>query len=225
MLLSFIPGLQWLAPLGKAIAGVGLALPGNLGNSPGTPPTFPDPLGNTQATLNSIYHPVDPGRYVIDNFTNGDETLLKNVFYDLYGPTLNDCIGVVFKASSKRIPKQTIQNSPYLDTSQDSHQLGEHSDWSHFPEGTPHVAAALNDPRKGPHGTVYIAKDNWEDPDGQLIEREGDYVHELGNILARRYFGDAYRFGKPNGVGHNLKDFDTGANLENCVFAGKTIHF
>jgi len=65
MLLSFIPGLQWLAPLGQAIAGVGFGLPGNLGNFPGTPPTFPDPLGNTQATLNSIYHPGQYGGLVI----------------------------------------------------------------------------------------------------------------------------------------------------------------
>jgi RHS repeat-associated protein len=62
-LLSLIPGLQWLAPIGASIAGVGGLTPGNLGTFPGTPPTFPDPLGNTQATLNSIYNPIDPSKF------------------------------------------------------------------------------------------------------------------------------------------------------------------
>ena len=62
-----------LVQLGLNIAGVGLALPGG-GNFPGTPPTFPDPLGNTQATLNSIYNPVNPSTFGINNFTNGSST-------------------------------------------------------------------------------------------------------------------------------------------------------
>jgi RHS repeat-associated protein len=57
-----------LVQLGLNIAGVGFALPGNLSTSPGTPPTFPDPLGNIQ--LNSIYNPPDLSKFGINNFTN-----------------------------------------------------------------------------------------------------------------------------------------------------------
>jgi RHS repeat-associated protein len=72
ILLSFIPGLQWLGPIGMSIAGAAWGIPGHLGNTLGTPPTVPDPLGNTQATLNSIYHPVNPNLFVISNFSSAN---------------------------------------------------------------------------------------------------------------------------------------------------------
>jgi hypothetical protein len=59
---------SWLVKLGMQIAGVGFGLLGGFGG-PGTPATFPDPLGNAQATLNSIYHPIDPAKFGITNFT------------------------------------------------------------------------------------------------------------------------------------------------------------
>ena len=55
-LLSYLTGIPFYT----------LSLPGGpFGGSLGTGPTFPDPLGNTQATLNSIYHPIDPSKFVI----------------------------------------------------------------------------------------------------------------------------------------------------------------
>ena len=35
----------------------------------GTPPIFSDPLGNTQATLNSIYNPIDPSKFGITDWS------------------------------------------------------------------------------------------------------------------------------------------------------------
>jgi len=57
----------WLVKLGMAIAGAGWGIPNIPGSFPGTPPTFPDPLGNTQATLNSIYHPMGRSPLIIEN--------------------------------------------------------------------------------------------------------------------------------------------------------------
>jgi hypothetical protein len=56
-----------------------------------------------------------------------------------------------------------------------------------------------------------------------LPDLQGDYVHELGNILAARYFHDPSKFGAPNGISNQIKDYDTGANLEMCVF--KRVNF
>ena len=46
---------------------------------------------------------------------------------------------------------------------------------------------------------------------------QGAYIHEYGNILSLKYGGDAYKFGDKAGVG-NVKDMDTGANFQRCVF-------
>jgi hypothetical protein len=53
----------------------------------------------------------------------------------------------------------------------------------------------------------------------ELFQRT--YVHELGNNLSRRISGDGKTFGDPQGimnVNGGKPDFDTGANLERCVF-------
>ncbi len=47
---------------------------------PGTPPIFSDPLGNTQATLNSIYHPGGLSKFGINNFA-----------LSVYGPQQSPC--------------------------------------------------------------------------------------------------------------------------------------
>ncbi|MGH9644472.1 MAG: RHS repeat domain-containing protein [Terriglobales bacterium] len=51
-------------------SGVIGGLPGNVPIA-GTPPIFSDPLGDTQATLNSIYNPTSLSQFGISNFTNG----------------------------------------------------------------------------------------------------------------------------------------------------------
>jgi len=64
MLLSFLTGGRF-----------GWSLP-----TTGTPPIFSDPLGNTQATLNSIYHPGGLSKFGINNFA-----------LSVYGPQQSPC--------------------------------------------------------------------------------------------------------------------------------------
>lgn len=85
-----------LIKIGLSIAGVGFGTPGSLGNAPGTPPTFPDPLGNTQATLNSIYHPIDPSQFGINNFLyagTGSQIYLQDM-----GPCTKGLFGITTRA-------------------------------------------------------------------------------------------------------------------------------
>jgi RHS repeat-associated protein len=66
--------------------------------TPGTPPIFSDPLGNTQATLNSIYHPIDPSRFgILDWSPAAHDQMMQNAL----GPcgVSQDWIGKIQAAS------------------------------------------------------------------------------------------------------------------------------
>jgi len=64
---------------------------------------------------------------------------------------------------------------------------------------------------------VAISKEEYHDQDRSIKDNYASFVHELGNILATRYFHDSLRFGDPNGIGQ-ARDQDTGAKLQRCVF-------
>jgi hypothetical protein len=86
----------WLVQLGMNIAGAGFGLPGHLGGFPGTPPTFPDPLGNTQATLNSIYHPGNyPPGLIIEDFLSASS---PHIYWEDMGPCTKRLFGVTTRA-------------------------------------------------------------------------------------------------------------------------------
>ena len=78
-----------LIHLGMSLAGVGFATPGSFGNAPGTPPTFPDPLGNTQATLNSIYSPISLSKFATPPFFDpGGSTVFD---FEAWKQAVGDC--------------------------------------------------------------------------------------------------------------------------------------
>lgn len=95
----------------------------------------------------------------------------------------------------------------------DGRELAKRSDHA----GKVRSVIAISDPNKGKNGTVFIQSGAWNYPDYPLDVLQGAYIHEHGNILAKKYGGDFYKFGDKAGVGEK-KDRDTGANFQRCVF-------
>jgi hypothetical protein len=146
---------------------------------------------------------------------------LRQLVYILYEAKINECVKSVFGKTPKKIPKQTFKNSPAIDISQTGEQLYDQADHS-ANSSTVHSAQGLNFPRRGRNGTVAIAKGSYTD--NSLLQDEGIYVHELGNILGARYGLDRTnrKYGVPQnpegtgGVG-DAHDVDNGAHFQKCV--------
>jgi hypothetical protein len=201
---------------------------------PGTPPFIDNgPLSDSTATLNSIYHPIDPSIFRSDVLQNiagpivpiPDEDFFRHYVYIFYGDDIGPCLKKVFKKDANKIPKQTYENSPALDTSQSSAELKAQSSQKDNPDVL--GVAGLPLPDKGPNGTVAIANGLWNST-ASMEDRAHSYVHELGNILSYKASGSYTKYGDPNGVYYpqfgntvGYKDYDSGANFERCVF-GKT---
>jgi RHS repeat-associated protein len=197
---------------------------GTIGMGGGTPPFIDNgPLSDSSATLNSIYHPIDPRQFGIEDFTvNRNIDTFKDLLYTVYGDDITDCLKSIFGSKFASKHPQTLENSPAIDVSQTGAQLAKKVNWSGVAPGTDRSKVqGTSDPHKGPYGTVDIAKEDWQNPGGWQ-DLQGTYVHELGNILADRYFHNPSRFGNKEGIGQ-VKDKDTGANLEMCVF--KRVNF
>ncbi len=118
--------------------------------------------------------------------------------------------------------QQTLSNAPNLDMSKTMAQLG--------------AQGGINDrvdPYSGRYGTVRIASNlpSWITTTGKTISVQENYfrtyAHELGNLLSARYTGDGNTHGTRQGilgaVSGNIRDFDTGARLEECIF-GNSAH-
>jgi len=118
--------------------------------------------------------------------------------------------------------RQTLRNAPNVDISQTMAQL----------RGQGGINERV-DPYSGRHGTIHIASNLpvWTTTTGQIISTQenylGTYAHELGNLLSARYTGDGNTHGTRQGilgaVSGNIRDFDTGARLESCIF-GNSAH-
>jgi hypothetical protein len=114
--------------------------------------------------------------------------------------------------------RQTIKNAPDVDMSQTMGQLG---------------AQGTYEPEKGKNGTLVIASDlpGWTLRSGGVISSRENwfrtYAHELGNNLSHRYTGHWWTHGTRQGivgdVSGSIKDHDTGARMEECIF-GNNAH-
>jgi RHS repeat-associated protein len=192
---------------------------------PGTPPTFPGgpaglppaPLGGYKSLYNTppfLDPAVAPTWDSIADF--------KADFYANYGKQFNHCIWSVFGADAKRIAYQTLANAPFVNTKFSDLQLGGPG----MAGGNPgDGAAAWNQPDKGPHGTVYIAKGGFYS-NGPNAENAnyGSYAHELANILDGKLNPQGTTGGQPYegtyGQANDPWDADTGAQVEECMFGG-----
>lgn len=122
-------------------------------------------------------------------------------YYKVYGKILNRCIGTIFG----RKLTQTVTNAPNLDISQTRAALG---------------AVGENQPFNGPHGTVLVANEAWNENINTTPSLIAEvYTHELGNILDERLNPNVpqSKFGRTYGNPHDT-DTDTGRALSRCVF-------
>jgi len=89
-LLSYLTGIPFAA----------FPIPGGpLGPGIGTGPTFPDPLGNTQATLNSIYHPIAPSKFATAPFFDpGSSAINLGAWVQAVGECTQKDFGVDMKS-------------------------------------------------------------------------------------------------------------------------------
>jgi YD repeat-containing protein len=127
---------------------------------------------------------------------------------------INRCIGIIFKKVANKIPTQTLDLAPDLNVSINGRELANRS---HFKKKIRSVLA-LPDGEKGPNGTVFIQSGAWNTADYPIDVLEGAYIHEYGNILSFKYGGkNYYKFGDKAGVGI-VKDQDSGANFQRCVY-------
>jgi hypothetical protein len=145
--------------------------------------------------------------------------------------------GKIFEiAGNDALQQQTISNAPNVDdTSFSGAALNQYGVES--PDHKPGFTAGVMVPStiNGKLSlTIQIANDltAYKSPSGQVLVsstelKQRTYVHELGNYLSGLIAGgDGYYFGRKGGVPHALDntldpDFDTGANLESCVFGSQ----
>lgn len=140
-----------------------------------------------------------------------DPRRVKKDFYERYGAILNNCIKQVFGKDARRIPVQTIKNSPILDSTLTGRQIGNLG-----PGGSP---SGSNSPFKGKYGTVYLRKEFYLSKLPYTMEWiYGVYAHELGNILDSRLHPNDNVLGMNYGNKNDPFDLDTGAALERCMF-------
>jgi RHS repeat-associated protein len=125
-----------------------------------------------------------------------------------------------------KVPSQTFDNSPEVNTNYTDAQLGEMNRGS----GMGKWPVAINRPWKGPHGTIYIAKETLRNPvDPQFALRS--YAHELANIVDAHIFhtaadGDQLHerhFGIRDSNKAPMGDTDTGMAVEVEMF-GAPVH-
>jgi len=127
---------------------------------------------------------------------------------------INRCIAEIFGTTAKKIPTQTVNIAPALDVTVNGRELAKRSDMA----GKLRSVLAIPESKKGPHGTVFIQSGAWNLAGYPLDVLQGAYIHEYGNILSYKYGGgNPYKFGDKAGVG-DVKDKDTGANFQRCVF-------
>ncbi|HYV09667.1 MAG TPA: hypothetical protein VE980_02060 [Pyrinomonadaceae bacterium] len=134
--------------------------------------------------------------------------------FNRFAADINKCIGEIFGKTAKKIPIQTLEVAPDLDVTVNGRELAKRSDMAKQLRSV----LAIPDSKKGANGTVFIQSGAWNTADYPLDLLQGAYIHEYGNILSSRYGGgDPYKFGDKAGIG-NVKDKDTGANFQKCVF-------
>jgi hypothetical protein len=137
----------------------------------------------------------------------------RNTF-NKFQADINRCIEEIFGKTAKKIPTQTLDIAPDLDVTINGRELAKRSDMA----GKLRSVIAIPEPKKGPHGTVFIQSGAWNLPGYPTDVLEGAYIHEYGNILSYKYSGgNSYKFGDKAGVG-NVKDKDTGANFQSASF-------
>jgi hypothetical protein len=162
------------------------------------------------------------------NFKVPSKGRIEANYWKRFGKRLYACIDIVFGAGTKDAElakKELAIGLAYLDFSYNSKQLGAMG-VTGLDQHTPAEAEALNDPWRGPAGTIYKASN----PASPLYE---SITHEEGNILASKVTLGLYgkqdwaKYGDPNGIGKskdpNQRDYDTGANLQRCVHGAKSI--
>jgi hypothetical protein len=160
----------------------------------------------------------------------------RSVYTGKLGENLTKCINKVFNkevtglngvtaTGANLLEPQRLKNAPKVDDkSFTSFVLGGgtgplaagrsfYGDENRYgPNGTLHIANNLTDVLNPSTGNVALSK-------FEVYQRT--YVHELGNLLARKITGNPLEFGNPSGIAGNLgssPDTDTGAALEECVF-------
>jgi hypothetical protein len=151
---------------------------------------------------------------------------LKKEFYDQYQKKLARCIWQIFGTdlngnpanTSQIMARQSFRNAPDVDMSRTVGQLG---------------FRGTTVPDRGRYGTLIIASDlqGRRTQSGQTISAREEwhrvYAHELGNVLSSRYTGNGWTHGTREGIIGDvsgwIKDYDTGARLEKCIF-GNTSH-
>jgi hypothetical protein len=138
--------------------------------------------------------------------------------------------GKTFEVSgSNALQPQTISNAPEVDdTSYSLFELGNQV------RGTESYGSTHITTNRAGQSTVwiFIANDvtaaqitvnNKQITISARELKQRTYVHELGNYLSGVLTNNLRYFGDPNGIKHEGDlsadpDFDTGANLENCVW-------
>ena len=135
------------------------------------------------------------------------EDLIGKFYGNFGGDVLNTALGKVFGSDANQIPLQTAANAPivfFLSAQQMAALSGRSGDTTFA-----FVDANVTFGGDTPNGAMYILS-------GQnLIGNFRSYGHELGNLLAIRYFGSAYAYGSDQGIDG---DKDTGAALEEALF-------
>jgi RHS repeat-associated protein len=228
---GILTGQPWLIKLGMTIAGAGLMpIPGPGGV--GTPSTFPDPLGNTQATLNSIYHPIDPSKfgsppfldpgtdYFDPNTGGGDSSVNQKV--------LAECVDQYFGVRLDRFDKtQKGKNGLFVGYGPDTLSNGGNNKSIYVQNYVGFSSAQLVVLNNSLPNHKLISKNSHLDGLEIPTNPYNDYtaydaispmvetqVHELGNSLSV-ITGAAFN---PETVHWNpLSDYDAGQLLEDCV--------
>jgi len=151
-----------------------------------------------------------PGRGPEDETGGGGgnppkEKAKKIVKFALSQEKLDDCIRQIFEGKATL----TAKNRPFI----------LRTDLSFLGEGT--VGAPVAVVGRGIVGIDTRAFDNTQ---SSIKYLSAVYLHEAGNILARKLFGNSFaRPATPDVQELFGGDLDTGANLENCAFGGQVL--
>jgi len=143
---------------------------------------------------------------------------IKKAFYKQHGKDANAAIQKVFGKDASKVPKQTLANSPHLDTSkslQDLHKMGKGEDAESRNRADTTTYQAQN-------GTIFIPTEAVGS--GNMNRIFGDYAHELANLLDFQINGYNGPIGpEQNYVTPDIKtkypnDADTGMTVEVTMF-------
>jgi hypothetical protein len=179
-------------------------------------------------------------------FNNDLPTYIRDVYTGRLGKDFTACVNKVFGAKKVEVTRNgktfEILGSDALEpqTTKNAPEVDDYS-WTQFElggggSGPDALGKQYSLPSKTKPGTfalwIFIANDITDTSyisNGKSVSvsateiKQRTYVHELGNYLSASIAnGDGRYFGDPNGIPQDSdpssKDFDTGANLERCVW-------